>query len=105
LVLDIEVLEGVCRAAQAARESEALWVVPRSTADIEDEVVATISSSLLSDRGIDTKTDMQARTTITQFAAFLSGAVPAAVCHISQALPILQPPWIYYKPHWSSFML
>ncbi len=45
---------------QEARESEALWVPPRSMADIEDEVVNTVSSSLLSDRGIDAKTDLQA---------------------------------------------
>lgn len=36
-------------------------MVPRSTAGIEDEVVATVSGSLLSDRGIDAKTDMQVR--------------------------------------------
>ncbi len=48
---------------QEARRSEALWVVPRSAAEIEDEVVATISSSLLSDRGIDPRVDMQARHT------------------------------------------
>ncbi len=47
--------------SQEARESEALWVAPRSMADIEDEVVNTVSSSLLSDRGINAKTDLQAR--------------------------------------------
>ncbi|BDA44925.1 probable recBCD enzyme subunit RecD at C-terminar half [Coccomyxa sp. Obi] len=45
--------------SQEAQESEALWVVPRSMADIEDEVVNTVSSSLLSSRGIDAKTDLQ----------------------------------------------
>lgn len=38
---------------------EALWVVPPSAADIEDEVVRTVSSGLLGRRGINVKTDLQ----------------------------------------------
>ena len=34
-------------------------MAPDSLADIEDEVVRTVQSSIMSDRGVDVKTDLQ----------------------------------------------
>lgn len=55
-------------------------MVPRSAAEIEDEVVATISSSLLSDRGINPRIDLQARHTSHTY-SYLSLA-PFFACHV-----------------------
>jgi hypothetical protein len=47
--------------AQAAMASDALWVAPGSPGQLEDAVVRTVTSTLLSSRGIDPATDLQAR--------------------------------------------
>ena len=44
---------------QESKERQALWVVPHSLADIEDEVVRTVQSSIMTDRGVDVKRDLQ----------------------------------------------
>lgn len=44
---------------QESKERQALWVVPHSLADIEDEVVRTVQSSVMTDRGVDIKRDLQ----------------------------------------------
>ena len=44
---------------QESQGRQALWVAPDSLADIEDEVVRTVQSSIMSDRGVDVKTDLQ----------------------------------------------
>ena len=44
---------------QESKERQALWVVPHSLADIEDEVVRTVQSSVMTERGVDVKRDLQ----------------------------------------------
>ena len=44
---------------QESKGKQALWVAPRSMADIEDEVVRTVQSSIMTDRGINVKRDLQ----------------------------------------------
>ena len=44
---------------QESKERQALWVVPHSMADIEDEVVRTVQSRIMTDRGVDVRRDLQ----------------------------------------------
>ena len=44
---------------QESRDRQALWVAPQSLADIEDEVVRTVQSTIMTDRGVDVKQDLQ----------------------------------------------
>ena len=48
--------------SQESKERQALWVVPQSMADIEDEVVRTVQSSIMTDRGVDVRRDLQVLT-------------------------------------------
>ena len=45
--------------SQESKERQALWVIPQSMADVEDEVVRTVQSSVMTDRGVDVKRDLQ----------------------------------------------
>ena len=47
---------------QESKGKQALWVAPDSLADIEDEVVRTVQSSIMSDRGVNVKRDLQVST-------------------------------------------
>ena len=44
---------------QESKGKQALWVAPRSMADIEDEVVRTVQGTIMTDRGINVKRDLQ----------------------------------------------
>lgn len=44
---------------QESRDRQALWVAPQSLADIEDEVVRTVQSTIMTDRGVDVRRDLQ----------------------------------------------